>query len=35
MKFFGGLGQMLTRLPHLSQFPAASGVLISTARVFP
>ena len=35
MRFFGGLGQMLTRLPHLSQFSSAFSVVISGARVFP
>jgi len=35
MRFFGGLGQMLTRLPHLSHFFAAFGVVISEGHVFP
>jgi len=35
MRFLGGLGQMLTRLPHLSQFSAAFGVVISGGHVFP
>jgi len=35
MSFFGGLGQMLTRLSHLSQLSAAFGVVISGGHVFP
>ena len=35
MKFFGGLGQMLTRLPRVSQCSASFDVVISRAHVFP
>jgi len=35
MRFFDGLGQMLTKLPHLSQFSDAFGVVISGGHVFP
>jgi len=37
VKIFGGFGQMLTRLPHLSQFSAAFGVhtlVLSGAAAF-
>jgi len=34
MGVFGGLGQMLTRLPHLLQFSAAFDVVISGGHVF-